>query len=50
MKIGIKREGKSIIVAKDFEDASLAEIGLFLVEIENIKNDLLDLFNKKKIE
>ena len=48
MKIGIKKEGKSIMVVKDFQDAGLVEIGLVLAEVEILKNDLLNLFNKKK--
>lgn len=48
MKIGIQRIGKSIAVVKDYEDADLAEIGLFLTELEVVKHELLELFNEKK--
>lgn len=48
MKIAIQRQGKSIAVFKDLSDAVLPEIGLFLVELENIKQELLVLYNERK--
>jgi len=50
MKIAIQTIGKSIGVVKDFQNASLPELGLFLAELEKAKAELMEEYCQKKNE
>lgn len=54
MKIGIARKGKDIITVKDYSNIDQkGEISHFLIELELIKQDLLEIweeYNNKEDE
>ncbi|MBW2981966.1 hypothetical protein KY343_03745 [Candidatus Woesearchaeota archaeon] len=50
MKLAIQTVGKSIGVVKDFEKASLAELGLFMAELDMAKQEIMKIYCQKKNE